>query len=336
SDRINSRKWPMIGGLLGLILGTVVFIVGTRYWHLIIARLLQGISNGVTWAMALSMITDAYPTDRHGQMMGSLFSANLVGLLVGPVFGGVLYEYGSELAPFLFTIAITAVDLAARLFVVDSVKLDTVADADANADADATASADGGDGGKATLGKMVRDAPIMICLFATMIVSGASNVIDPTLPAYLQGKFGVSPAVVGFMYFGLVIPNAIASPLIGRWVDGHQHIPKMLVAATGILLFGPLAVLLSVPNVIWLEVVFMALVGVVTSVCVVPLMPEMSTRMQELGGGATGQLFSIFNVFWAGGIILGPLIAGVLVDAIGYRKAMLVIFGILAATSIVV
>ncbi|KAI8866485.1 hypothetical protein GQ42DRAFT_73654 [Ramicandelaber brevisporus] len=65
-------------------------------------------------------------------------------------------------------------------------------------------------------------------------------------------------------------------------------------------------------------------------------MPEMSTRMQELGGGATGQLFSIFNVFWAGGIILGPLIAGVLVDAIGYRKAMLVIFGILAATSIVV
>ncbi|KAJ2490500.1 hypothetical protein IWW37_003060, partial [Coemansia sp. RSA 2050] len=51
SDRWNMRKWPMIIGLLGLGATSVLFALGNAFWELVVARLAQGLSSGITWAV---------------------------------------------------------------------------------------------------------------------------------------------------------------------------------------------------------------------------------------------------------------------------------------------
>ncbi|KAJ1817312.1 hypothetical protein LPJ75_001752 [Coemansia sp. RSA 2598] len=115
SDRWKIRKWPMIIGLVGLGATSVLFAFADAYWELVVARLAQGISSGITWAVGLGMIADVYAGEAIGKAMGIAFSGFTLGYLGGPVLGGVIYGAGGTHAIAIFVGAITVVDLAFRL-----------------------------------------------------------------------------------------------------------------------------------------------------------------------------------------------------------------------------
>ncbi|KAJ1955590.1 hypothetical protein EC988_001796, partial [Linderina pennispora] len=115
SDRYHIRKWPMIIGLLGLGATSVLFALSNAFWELVVARLAQGVSSGITWAIGLGMIADVYPQDSIGKAMGIAFSGFTVGYLGGPVLGGLIYDAGGVHAIAIFVAAITVVDLVFRL-----------------------------------------------------------------------------------------------------------------------------------------------------------------------------------------------------------------------------
>ncbi|KAJ2450939.1 hypothetical protein EV183_003935 [Coemansia sp. RSA 2336] len=119
SDRWKIRKWPMILGLLGLGATSVLFALSNAYWELIVARLAQGISSGITWAVGLGMIADVYPGESMGQAMGIAFSGFTLGYLGGPVIGGAIYTGGGVHAIAIFVGAITVLDLVFRLLLVE-------------------------------------------------------------------------------------------------------------------------------------------------------------------------------------------------------------------------
>ncbi|KAJ1838802.1 hypothetical protein LPJ70_005316 [Coemansia sp. RSA 2708] len=119
SDRWNIRKWPMIFGLLSLGAATVLFALSNAYWELIVARLAQGISSGITWSVGLGMIADVYQGESLGWAMGIAFSGYTLGYLGGPVFGGAIYSAGGVHAIAIFVGSITAVDLIFRLLLVE-------------------------------------------------------------------------------------------------------------------------------------------------------------------------------------------------------------------------
>ncbi|KAJ2393762.1 hypothetical protein GGI23_004970 [Coemansia sp. RSA 2559] len=115
SDRWKLRKWPMILGLAGLGATSVLFAFSNAFWELVLARLAQGVSSGITWAVGLGMIADVYAGEAIGKAMGVAFSGFTLGYLGGPVIGGVLYDAGGIHAIAIFVGAITVVDLACRL-----------------------------------------------------------------------------------------------------------------------------------------------------------------------------------------------------------------------------
>ncbi|KAJ2025617.1 hypothetical protein GGI06_000510 [Coemansia sp. S85] len=119
SDRWNMRKWPMIIGLLGLGATSVLFALGNAFWELVVARLAQGLSSGITWAVGLAMIADVYSGEGMGKAMGVAFSGFTVGYLGGPVLGGVIYGAGGTHAIAIFVGAIAAVDLIFRLLIIE-------------------------------------------------------------------------------------------------------------------------------------------------------------------------------------------------------------------------
>ncbi|KAJ1891367.1 hypothetical protein LPJ66_006959 [Kickxella alabastrina] len=116
SDRWNIRKWPMIIGLVGLGVTSVLFALANAFWQLVVARLAQGISSGITWAIGLGMIADVYAGgEAMGRAMGIAFSGFTLGYLGGPVLGGVIYGAGGTHAIAIFVAGITVVDLIFRL-----------------------------------------------------------------------------------------------------------------------------------------------------------------------------------------------------------------------------
>ncbi|KAJ1723492.1 hypothetical protein LPJ53_002149 [Coemansia erecta] len=115
SDRWQIRKWPMIIGLLGLGATSVLFAFSNAFWELVLARLAQGISSGITWAVGLGMIADVYAGEEIGKAMGVAFSGFTLGYLGGPVIGGAIYGSGGTHGIAIFVAAITVVDLAFRL-----------------------------------------------------------------------------------------------------------------------------------------------------------------------------------------------------------------------------
>jgi MFS family permease len=74
SDRYRNRKLPMVLGLMGLIVTTLMFAHAKTYWHLLLARIVQGFSAGAPWTVGLSLLADVYPTDQLGHVMGPVLS----------------------------------------------------------------------------------------------------------------------------------------------------------------------------------------------------------------------------------------------------------------------
>lgn len=79
SDRFKNRKIPMIVGMAGLAISTLSFAYGNTLVELLVARMCQGVSGGVSWTIGLSMIADSFPQEVLGSVMSKVLSANTLG-----------------------------------------------------------------------------------------------------------------------------------------------------------------------------------------------------------------------------------------------------------------
>lgn len=79
-----------------------MFAFGTSYGVLFFARTLQGIGSACTSSSGMGMLAQAYPDDQErGAAMGIALGGLALGVLVGPPFGGVLYELSGKELPFV-------------------------------------------------------------------------------------------------------------------------------------------------------------------------------------------------------------------------------------------
>lgn len=49
SDRYQNRRYPMMGGMLGLGISTLAFAMADTYALLVLARVAQGVAGGASW-----------------------------------------------------------------------------------------------------------------------------------------------------------------------------------------------------------------------------------------------------------------------------------------------
>lgn len=116
-DRYGPRT-PLLIGLAGLAVATLLFATGGPYWLLLVARLAQGIASGMSWVAALSLLAVTTPMEKRGQSMGIALSTITLGVLVGPPLAGFLVEHFGTASPFLFAAVVTLVDGILRIVLV--------------------------------------------------------------------------------------------------------------------------------------------------------------------------------------------------------------------------
>ncbi|KAF2222605.1 major facilitator superfamily domain-containing protein [Elsinoe ampelina] len=159
---------------------------------------------------------------------------------------------------------------------------------------------------------------------------------DSTLPLFVRNTFTWNATGAGLIFLPVTIP-AFFAPFIGRLSDryGPRHL-----ATAGFLLGAPCIILqrLVESNTLRQKVLLcalLALLGVALNLVLTPLMAEITysveatVRKRPRGffgdKGAYAQAYGLFNMAFAAGSMIGPLVGGLVVESKGWGAATLVL-----------
>lgn len=345
ADKSSSRRVPLLLGLFALVGSTLLFTLGKTYALLILARILQGVSASVVWTVGLALLVDTVGKDKLGAAMGSVSIFLSIGIALGPVLGGIVYDVGGYYAPFYMCFGILAIDILLRLVIIEKKKkkeekkmsnrLYTEADTTTTT---TTTFSDFRQESLATHGKKKFQVPPIISLLcSSRILAGCwlgfvaafiLSSFDAVLPLYLKDLWGFSPLDSGLVYASLTLPSFVVSPIAGWFVDTRG---TKSITLLGLILSIPFLIVLRFPNATSpragqiVEFCFLlALNGASSALLLTASMTEIALVVgdQELerpglfgDSGAFAQAYALFNMSFSGGTLAGPLVAGAIRDA---------------------
>jgi DHA1 family solute carrier family 18 vesicular amine transporter 1/2 len=105
----------MFTGFVIMFLSTLLFAFGSSFGVLWMARALQGVGSACTSTSGMGMLAQAYPDDaERGSAMGIALGGLALGVLIGPPYGGLLYEWSGKELPFIL-LALLAMGDGSRL-----------------------------------------------------------------------------------------------------------------------------------------------------------------------------------------------------------------------------
>ncbi|KAG0249866.1 hypothetical protein DFQ27_009728 [Actinomortierella ambigua] len=422
SDHYHNRRYPMMGGMLGMAVATFCFANANSYWMLIFARTGQGMAGGASWTIGLGMLADVYPQHQLGVVMGICLMFNTIGFLIGPTMGGALYEYYGLHAPFAVCAALALMDFFAILLIAEpeknvsasteqpkakavdeevagvapapaavattgeedehdnqdnqedgeaspkvanygsigegsagtssskssSIQSQSCASSASSVSSSGTSSSaiasagkktglekvDGEDDGcsnhksdnvsgsetNVSYFQIASEWTIARCLLATLVTASAYSGIEPIFPLHLQDTLGAGPALTGLVFTSVVVPS-LCSPLIGYVADKTD---RLVVSSVGMILFVSALIWLSVPTTIAGFILPLALFGLGSSMSQTPILPAIAQIASERGWNAYARVYACFNMVYSGGMMVGPILAGVLYDRLGFGWTMFV------------
>ncbi len=292
-------KGPLVTGLIVLAIATLLFATGGPYWLLLVARFVQGIAGGVAWVAALSLIAATTGFDKRGQMMGIAMSTVTLGVLVGPPLAGFLVDAFGPASPFLTATAVATVDLILLVALIPGSPRQT----------DDTA-------GPFTVLRVPGSASIVAAIAIGAAVLAA---VQPVLPGHLGAQ--ATSTTIGMLFGISALVSIIANPIVGRFVASVS--PRLLIGI-GIVAVVAALLILGWSTSIWQVAVGMGILGLSSAILLAPA----TTLISEQGFRSTpptlGGSFALYNLAYAAGLTIGPLMTGFGVQKTGFITAMVI------------
>lgn len=343
SDRISARRWPLLLGLIALLGATVMLNVAASIPVFIVGRLLQGISAAVVWVVGLALLADTVPRKSLGQYIGYVSLGMTLGVMLGPLLGGVLYEKAGYNGVWALCYAFIGLDFALRIVLVEKKVARRWEAAGQEVEGEAEAEETGEETAVPTesetrVQKLASRLPpvitllasrrLLAALFASIVEASLVASFDSVLPLFVNETFGWESLQSGILYLTIVIPT-LASPLIGHLSDKYGG---RLFSFAGFLLTCPLFVLLRLVDHNSLSqkvllVALLVLIGCTMTLVFPPIMAEIthvviakeksSTKFGK--GGAYAQAYALFNVAFALGTLVGPIWGGLIKQRYGWN-----------------
>lgn len=211
SDRIG-RKGPMMVGLALLAISTIAFAYAESLAMLFAARLVQGAADGMTWIVGFAMIADLYGPEERGRAMGLAMAGSTLGIIIGPVLGGWLYQLGGIRLPFLIVAAMAVIDLIVFAVVAPRTK---------------------GSGASAPLRRVLTHRPVAITALVVIAGGGTIAMLEPVIPLVMRARLGLGPAAIGTLFGIAAVASTMMHPIYGRLSDRYGGRRLMMIGLIG-------------------------------------------------------------------------------------------------------
>lgn len=281
-------KPTLLTGLSLLGLSSLGFAFAEHIVLLDLARFLQGVGGACMWAAGMAWLLSATPPDRRGELIGAALSAAIVGVLLGPVLGGAATVLSPEAV--FSAVSVVAAGLAAWAWSMPAVEPEP------------------SPGIGAMLRALGRPA-VLLGFWLFTIPALFAGVVEVLVPLRMD-ELGAAGTAIGAVFLVAAAVEAVISPVAGRFSDRSGRLAPIrlgLIAAT------VMAVLLPLPATAL--IVGVAVVAAIASLAVfwAPAMALLSDAAEETGLDQA-LAFSISNLAWAGGHVLGAGVGATLAD----------------------
>jgi multidrug resistance protein len=300
SDRIG-RKGPMLGGLVALAASTLLFAFAETLPWLFAARLVQGGADAVTWVVGFALLADLYGPAERGSVMGMVMSGATFAFMVGPTFGGWLYELGGIRLPFLFVAALAVVCTLAFFW------LQPPAQRAAREDVSILA--------------VLRIPAVAACTAAVVGASATLSMLEPVLPLFLSSTLGIGPARIGMLFGAGAVVSMALHPLYGRLADRWGGRSLTMI---GLILTACVVPILSFAWSYQSAIAFYVLLASTVAIVITPSLTYMAEATSAAGVESFGVGYGVYNMAWGVGLLVGPAVGGFLYERMGFPSLALI------------
>ncbi|CAJ0609364.1 unnamed protein product [Cylicocyclus nassatus] len=295
---------PMFAGFVIMFLSTVLFAFGSSYGTLWFARAMQGVGSACSSTSGMGMLAQAYPDDaERGSAMGIALGGIALGVLVGPPYGGVLYQWAGKELPFIL-LALLALFDGSLQFIVLQPKVDR------------------GEPEGSTIKQLVKDPYIIVAAGAITIGNLGIAMLEPSLPLWMMETWQA-----GSLERGAAFLPASVSYLIGTNIFGPlaHKMGRWLSAFIGLIVIG--FCLLSIPSATSLTGLIFPnfFMGFSIGMIDASMFPLMGYLVDIRHVGVYGSIYAIADAAFCFAFALGPFFSGPLVRSVGFPTMMYLI-----------
>lgn len=287
--RLGARR-AVLAGLTLMAFASIGFAFAHGFWPLAIARFLQGLASGFTWAGAFAWLLAAAPRDRRGQLIGTALAAAVFGALFGPVLGAAAALVGRG-------VVFSAFAGLAVVLAVWTLQLEPIPP---------------GAPSLAAMGRALLDSRFGAGLGLMALASLLSGVLSTLAPLHLSAAGWGAAAIGGVWLVGAAFETTL-SPTAGRLLDRRGILLPVQVALSASIVVSVGLALGARP------LAYVPLVILAAGAYGVLFTPAFALIAEgaERTGLAQGMAFGLMNAAWAIGALVGPAAGGALAAASG-------------------
>ncbi|KAF6111432.1 solute carrier family 18 member A2 [Phyllostomus discolor] len=296
---------PMFAGFCIMFVSTIMFAFSSSYAFLLIARSLQGIGSSCSSVAGMGMLASVYTDDEErGNAMGIALGGLAMGVLVGPPFGSVLYEFVGKAAPFLVLAALVLLDGAIQLFVLQPSRVQPESQ-------------------KGTpLTTLLRDPYILIAAGSICFANMGIAMLEPALPIWMMETMCSSKWQLGVAFLPASVSYLIGTNIFG--ILAHK-MGRWLCALLGMVIVGVSILCIPFAKSIYGLIAPNFGVGFAIGMVDSSMMPIMGYLVDLRHVSVYGSVYAIADVAFCMGYAIGPSAGGAIAKAIGFPWLMTII-----------
>uniref|UniRef100_A0A8C6QI60 Solute carrier family 18 (vesicular monoamine), member 2 n=1 Tax=Nannospalax galili TaxID=1026970 RepID=A0A8C6QI60_NANGA len=282
-----------------------VFAFSSSYAFLLIARSLQGIGSSCSSVAGMGMLASVYTDDEErGNAMGIALGGLAMGVLVGPPFGSVLYEFVGKTAPFLVLAAFVLLDGAIQLFVLQPSRVQPESQ-------------------KGTpLITLLKDPYILIAAGSICFANMGIAMLEPALPIWMMETMCSRKWQLGIAFLPASISYLIGTNIFG--ILAHK-MGRWLCALLGMIIVGISILCIPFAKNIYGLIAPNFGVGFAIGMVDSSMMPIMGYLVDLRHVSVYGSVYAIADVAFCMGYAIGPSAGGAIAKAIGFPWLMTII-----------
>ncbi|XP_026759768.1 vesicular acetylcholine transporter [Galleria mellonella] len=310
-DRIG-YDIPMMIGLIIMFLSTSIFACGRSYSMLFFARSLQGVGSAFADTSGLAMIADRFTEEaERSKALGIALAFISFGCLVAPPFGGALYQFAGKEVPFLILALISLIDGFMLLLVMKPLKTQMK---------EASQPKPAG----TPIWKLLMDPYIAVCAGALMMSNVALAFLEPTISLWMEDNLTKDNWKIGMIWLPAFFPHVLGVVITVKMARKYPQ-QQWLMAAGGLALEGLCCFI--IPFASSYKMLMIPICGICFGIALIDtaLLPTLGYLVDVRYVSVYGSIYAIADISYSFAYAVGPIIAGEVVEAIGFTALNLFI-----------